>query len=115
MRLGAFLVLCTFFVPSLTQAQLQWSKQTYAGSNLRVERGDFTGDGFPDLLLFHNSQDSISILPNKGDGTFDSSRTFTLQQGLSDVTLLDFNRDGKLDVAACDETRNNLVILLGAG
>jgi hypothetical protein len=108
-----FSLLFTLLSSSLTQAQLSWSKHSYAASGFRVERADFTGDGFPDLLVY-GSQNSISILPNKGDGTMDSSRTFNLEQPLSDVALLDFNHDGKLDVAGCDGG-NNLVILLGNG
>jgi hypothetical protein len=51
-------------------------------------------------------------LPNSGNGSFDPSRAFTTnQQG--PIALLDFNRDGKTDVAACDG--QNLVVLLGNG
>src|SRR5256885_1323164 len=74
-----FSLLFTLLSSSLTQAQLSWSKHSYAASGFRVERADFTGDGFPDLLIY-DSPNSISILPNKGDGTMDTSRTFSIEQ-----------------------------------
>ena len=111
MRNLAAVVLFSCAFTLLSHAQLNWSKHTYPIVNFRGERTDFTGDGFPDLLL-HDSA-NLSILPNLGNGTFDSAHAFNSNQQASTVALLDFNRDGKTDVAACDG--KNLVILKGNG
>src|SRR6266496_3264891 len=103
------LVGCTL-LSSLSQAQLTWSKSSYpirtAGAG---EHADFTGDGSPDLIFLGTA--GTAILPNTGNGAFDSSRAFTTKEGQR--AIADFNRDGKTDVALCDGA--NLVILLGSG
>ena len=111
MRRSFILLLSCVFVSALSQAQLSWSKHSYPVVNFRGVQADFTGDGYPDLLLYDSN--NISILPNMGNGLFDSSRAFVSNQKANDVALLDFNRDGQVDVAACDGT--NLVILKGNG
>ena len=93
------LLLGGIFLPAFMNAQLSWSKHVYnVGGELRVERADFTGDGFPDLFLYTEDDNIVSILPNTGNGIFDASHVFTMSQRLTDAVLLDFNRDGKIDV-----------------
>ncbi len=105
------LFLSCLFLTSMSQAQLTWSKRSYAIANFRGERADFTGDGFPDLLLF--SSTNLTIVPNTGNGTFDVSKASVSNQQANTVALLDFNRDGKTDVAVCDG--KNMVIMKGNG
>jgi hypothetical protein len=67
--------------------------------------GDFNGDGIPDLAVANIDStgvnvDTITILLGNGDGTFNTSApslatTFTPY----DLTVGDFNGDGKLDLA----------------
>jgi hypothetical protein len=54
-------------------------------------------------LLVYGGARGIQILPNAGNGTFDIDRVFKLNQFVSDTTLVDFNRDGKIDVATCGD------------
>jgi uncharacterized protein (TIGR03437 family) len=70
----------------------------------RLEVGDFTGDGKPDVFLFsHPTQ----LLVNSGDGTFTARTlpTFSNSDGvfnyaaIYEVTAKDLNGDGSLDVA----------------
>ena len=112
MRLVLSLLLFCALLPSLSQAQLTWSKSSYPFSSSQGERADFTGDGFPDLIFFDNTGTRLTVLPNEGNGVFDPARAFSAsRQGA--MALLDFNRDGKTDVAICDG--KELVILLGNG
>ncbi len=105
------LSLCTF-LSSMAHAQLTWSQSSYPFSSSSGQRADFTGDGFADLTFVDGTGANLTVLPNSGNGSFDPSRAFTTnQQG--PIALLDFNRDGKTDVAACDG--QNLVVLLGNG
>jgi len=89
---------------SFSLAQVTFSKSTYPVPGERIERADFTSDGFGDLLVYDKNH--IQILPNAGNGTFDTDRIFSVsanQAGLFDAALVDFNRDGNVDVAGCHE------------
>ncbi|HEX9274268.1 MAG TPA: VCBS repeat-containing protein [Candidatus Binatia bacterium] len=109
--LAACFFLC-IFLSSMAHAQLTWSTSSYPFSSSTGQRADFTGDGFPDLIFFDSTGTTLTVLPNSGDGSFDPTRAFTTSQQGS-IALLDFNRDGKTDVAVCDS--QNLVVLLGNG
>ncbi len=91
--------------------------QTYqagkAPNSLAV--GDFNADGFPDLAVASDA--GISVLLNKGDGTF-------LQQVLYDtytfphsVAVGDFNGDGVQDLIITDNAypNSNVSVLFGVG
>ena len=80
--------------------------------------GDFDGDGFPDLALANNSDNSVAVLRDRtvGNGGFDAALTFT--GGLacpSSIAVGDFNRDGKPDLVVandCSGTANFLTVFL---
>jgi hypothetical protein len=84
--------------------------------------GDFNGDGRLDVAVagggstvYPNSGVAVSL--GVGDGTFTqaSGSPLPLGQNLSAIVAGDFNGDGKLDLAATDETGNAVLILLGNG
>jgi len=108
----AFLLLCSLVLPASMNAQLTWSKRTYSPTGFKVERADFTGDGFPDLLVYGGNE--ITVLPNAGNGTFDVTHAHTFSnQFFGTAALADFNHDGKMDVAGC--TNSGAEILEGNG
>ncbi len=83
--------------------------------------GDFNGDGKLDLFALgrDNSVFSaafVSVLLGNGDGTFqspiNSNGNWSVGTGPYSIVVGDFDRDGKLDVAATDEY---LTILKGNG
>jgi len=91
--------------------------------------GDFNGDGNLDLAIadyygadFSASKGLIILLGN-GDGTFQSPTSIPIEQyGPTWVTVGDFNKDGKLDLAVGGSsvgrdlfTGGGLAILLGTG
>jgi hypothetical protein len=43
---------------------------------------------------------TVSVLPGKGDGTFDRPSPFSAGSNPQGITVRDFNNDGRLDVAA---------------
>src|SRR4051812_29211859 len=107
----AFLLLCVV-LPASMNAQLFWSKRTYNATGFKVDRADFTGDGLPDLLVYGGNE--ITVIPNAGNGTFDVTHAHSFNNEIfGRVALLDFNRDGKIDVAGC--TSSGLEILQGNG
>ena len=111
MRPFTLFLLLSVLLPSSMLAQLTWTKHSYTVPSQAVRRADFNADGFPDLLLFDGT--NLSILPNAGNGFFDTARIFSMKQSLGSPALLDFNRDGNIDVAGCSD--QGLVILQGSG
>lgn len=87
--------------------------------------GDFNGDGKLDLILLQldSSQNETKVwfVEGNGDGTFRTPKKAASFAGTqvcagsapSDGLLSDFNGDGKLDLAFCNESQ--IVVLLGNG
>ena len=68
--------------------------------------GDLDQDGDPDLLVAARLPDAPPLLgdlvgwyPNTGAGVFGALQRIGVVKGADEATLLDFDRDGKLDVA----------------
>jgi uncharacterized protein (TIGR03437 family) len=79
----------------------------YAVDAVTVQAGDLNGDGLVDLVLSGDGANpGIRYMLGTGDGTFRPAVTFASDVTLyayPPVALADFNRDGKLDVAAIGE------------
>src|SRR5207248_5207969 len=75
---------------------------------------DFNGDGKLDLAVVNGSDQTVSILLGRGDGTFTvvsaapAANAFALATG-------DFNQDGNLDLAVSNSGTAAITILLGNG
>ena len=79
-----------------------------------VAVGDFNGDHIPDLIAVDSPY--ISVLLGNGDGTFQPPVDTPFSPAPS-IGIGDFNRDGKLDVAAAVQSGigSTVTILLGNG
>lgn len=71
---------------------------------------DLDGDGDQDLITINTVDDAIvssgntiSILTNKGDGTFTAPKVLTVGRGVNNVTAVDLQKDGKIDIIITNE------------
>ncbi|NLN92673.1 MAG: VCBS repeat-containing protein [Candidatus Hydrogenedens sp.] len=65
---------------------------------LSIALGDVDGDGHPDIVTANSKIDSVSVLLNRGDGTFEAAKTTKVDNYPRDIHLVDTNRDQKLDL-----------------
>ena len=80
-----------------------------------VAVGDFNGDGLLDLASANVSDNTVSVLLGKGDGTFQAQTTYAVGSGPVGVVVGDFNCDGALDLASANNLDNTVSVLLGNG
>jgi hypothetical protein len=80
-----------------------------------VATGDFNGDGKLDLALTNPSSDTVSVLLGNGDGTFQAAAAYATGNSGDHpiaVSAVDFNGDGKPDLAVTNLNANTVAILL---
>lgn len=115
-------MLAAFTGMALSQDSFMMHYSPSALDGFVVNRGDFNNDGIPDIVVGNNSGTNggfgISVLLGKGDGRFQSALNAAQNIGTFDMTVGDFNEDGKLDVAVAgyvSSQQNVIQILLGKG
>jgi hypothetical protein len=74
-----------------------------AGDGSALTQGDFNSDGKPDLILGGGAASAdITLRLGNGDGTFQApkviGRADSSNGSISEITAVDLNRDGKLDL-----------------
>src|SRR5439155_1836149 len=79
-----------------------------------IVAADF-GRGEIDLAVAHFSAHQVMILQGDGHGIFTSAGLYTVGAGTEGMVAADFNRDGKIDIAANDINDNSVALLLGQG
>ncbi len=96
------------------------------GSNLQfstgvdpvfVATGDFNGDGFLDLAIANQTDNTVSILLGNGDGTFTPASIPAPPVGNTptSIAVADLNVDGRPDLLVTDKADNAMSILLNLG
>jgi FG-GAP-like repeat/PASTA domain len=78
-----------------------------------VAIGDLNGDAKPELATA-NSTRTVSVLVNKGDGSFKARRKYPAGRGATSIAIGDLNGDGKLDLATGNYD-NSVSVLLNRG
>ncbi len=70
---------------------------------LAIDAGDLDGDGAHDVVASNYSGSSFTVLWNNGTGGFGSALTLAAPRAGSCALLVDYDRDGDLDVIGVDE------------
>jgi hypothetical protein len=89
-----------------------------AGSGPRaIAIGDLSGDGRLDLATANTNVDvyTVSVLINRGDGTFRAKRDYRAGNGPLSVVIGDLNGDGSRDLAAADVSGNGVSVFVNKG
>jgi len=68
-----------------------------------VAARDIDNDGLDDGVAASTREDFVDILLSKGDGSFRPGITYPVGRLLGDVTTLDYDGDGNLDIASLDQ------------
>jgi len=76
--------------------------------------GPRTGDEKPDLAIPNYDAEVVSVLANRGDGSFEAKRDFTSGHLSYSGAIGDLNGDGKPDVGTANELGNSVSVLLNA-
>jgi hypothetical protein len=78
-----------------------------------VAIGDLSGDGKPELATANPGGRSVSVLVNRGDGSFEPSVSYGINREPWDIAIEDLNDDGKSDVVTANP--NTISVLLNTG
>jgi len=77
--------------------------------------GDFNQDGSMDLAVPVYSDDQVSVLPGRGDGTFGPAVKFGAGDGPTDAAAADLNGDSRLDLVVANYESRTISVHLGQG
>jgi hypothetical protein len=76
---------------------------------------DLNGDGWPDLVISGGSDSVNTILLNNGNGTFHMGTPPVTKASVASFVAGDFNKDGKVDLAAVEANQIEILLNNGAG
>ncbi len=80
-----------------------------------LTNADLNGDGKTDLIIANNGVGKITVLLNKGDGTYPTAVDYAAGLGPWFVDSADLNGDGKGDLVAANFHSGNLSVYLNNG
>lgn len=94
-------ILVSLLPVSLHASSVSFSQKVSAGTSFGVH-ADLNGDGREDFVYPAENGAGFNVQLSTGDGTYAPPANYTLPSGLtvSDLTVADFNGDGKADVLA---------------
>jgi hypothetical protein len=101
-------------VPSFAAAKRYATGIGRDSGPLSVAVGDFNSDRKPDLVTA-NGGDVVSVLMNRGGGSFRAKRDYIVGGGAFSVATADLNGDGHVDLAVADSDADAVSVLLNKG
>jgi len=106
---GTFRAATDFYTPTTDNGQ------SYGWD---VATGDFNGDGIPDVVIgnwYTDATVGITVFLSRGDGSLKPGVNYGSGGAMAFVAVADFNKDGKLDIAAVDHASGMVQIFTGNG
>ena len=102
------------FLPAMTSLLTGLEPQFFSAPS-RLALGDLNRDGKSDLVMLAQSGNTtqIAMALGKGDGTFAEPRLVGMPGTATVLTLADFNKDGRLDLATVSPAAGTVTVLLG--
>lgn len=76
---------------------------------------DLDGDGALDLAIVNETSDSVSVVRNRGDGTFADAVEYAVGNSPGSLVIRDLDADGHPDLAVANSSSNDPSVLLGKG
>jgi FG-GAP-like repeat len=104
-------------LPLLTFGQTYLYNQAVIATGkapVAVVTGDFNCDGQLDLAVVNQTDNTVSVILSKPDGTFSSKVDYTVGFSPKAIVSGDFNGDGSLDLAVANSAGNTVSVLLGS-
>jgi hypothetical protein len=89
--------------------------QSQDGVNHAIAIGDLNGDAKADLVTANYLPFSVSVLLNRGDGSFQDKVDYETGRFPSSVAIGDLNADGKPDLVTANQYGNSVSVLLNKG
>ncbi len=111
-------LICMSQLPSLVSAQNTLFNQTSivtGNSPSSAIVADFNSDGRPDLAVANQTDNTVSVILSKADGTYAPKVDYKVGAGPIALTSADFNGDHIPDLAVVNSDDNTISILLGNG
>jgi FG-GAP-like repeat/PASTA domain len=82
---------------------------------MSVAIGDLNDDGHADLATANVEDNTVSILRNRGDGSFRAKRDYRTGRGTESVAIGDLNADRKPDVGTSNDKTVSVLVNRGDG
>jgi len=76
---------------------------------------DIDLDGYIDIVIVHESSESLSVHFNDGHGGFPVSTEYNIGRTSFDVCVSDFDNDGDIDIATTNENTGYLTVMYNDG
>jgi hypothetical protein len=98
-----------------TFAEATGSPITVGNLPVAIASGDLAGNARADLAVVNQTDASVTILLNNGDGTFapGPNSPLTTAPTPTGIALADFNQDGHVDIAVTSQAANTFRVFLG--
>jgi tetratricopeptide (TPR) repeat protein len=102
-------------VPTISQSSFPRSDFPVGQLPAAIATADFNGDGFADMAVANETDNTVSILLNDGSGSFTSGEVIPVPPAPVAIVAGDFNGDGEQDLAVVSRDANVVSILEGKG